>query len=40
LKLFLFISLFCFFSTWLFVFPFSFNICVFHTLSPFHSKYY
>jgi hypothetical protein len=41
LKLFLFVSLFCFFlSTSLFVFPFSFNFFAFHPLSPFHSKYH
>jgi hypothetical protein len=28
------------FSTWLFVFPFSFNFFAFHPLSPFHSKYH
>jgi hypothetical protein len=31
---------FWFFSTWLFVFLFSFNFFAFHPLSPFHSEYH
>jgi hypothetical protein len=37
---FLFVSLFWFFSTCLFVFPCSFNFFAFHLLSPFCSKYH
>jgi hypothetical protein len=38
LKFFCFFVLF--FSTCLFIFPFSFNFFAFHPLSPFHSKYH
>jgi hypothetical protein len=34
------VSLFSFFSTSLFVFPFSFNFIAFHPLSPIHSNYH
>jgi hypothetical protein len=47
LSLFISLKLFCLFlcfvfflSTWLFVFPFSFNFFAFHSLSPSHSKYH
>jgi hypothetical protein len=40
LKLFYLFLCSVFFSTSLFVFPFSFNFFAFHILPPFHSKYH